>query len=123
MKQQNLSGYFSKDKVSTSPIYSLTFGNVQDGIYSKKCKPEHFMGKYQGFGISVSELKEMEKYKVHTIKIYYYGKRVNQLFESKIIQWINSNKTHVDTSRGANDMQKFVSTRDMVLLNQQKIKK
>lgn len=82
------------------------FGTIQDGTYYKTCKPEHFMFKYTGFGISQSELDIMKENNVKTIIITYLGKSGTIKYTSNIEQWLNSNKTH---TFGDKDTQRFLS--------------
>jgi hypothetical protein len=81
--------------------------------YTKQCKPQHFMRKYQGFGISISELEKMKQETIKYVLIRYHGKKGLQLFLSTTEQWIQSPLEHIDQSNGYNDPQKFVPLKEM----------
>jgi hypothetical protein len=80
--------------------------------YLKHCKPEHFMIKYQGFGISQSVLDTLVKQNVEFVYIIYEGKSVCE-YLCLTEQFLQSKKTHIFLDV---DLQKFVSTKDMRLV-------
>jgi len=89
------------------------FGEISSGTYQKSCKHEHFMIKYNGFGISQSELDLIKSKGGHTIIIKYFGKKSTIIYKSKLDQWFDSNKIHVF---GEDDVQKFLSIKDMEII-------
>lgn len=91
---------------------------VNAKIYQKVCRPHHFMGKFQGFGISTYELDEMLIQNIELIRIIYQGKTEMTTYVCSVKQYLESNKTHTFEN---DDLQKFVSASDMII--QQKVKK
>lgn len=85
----------------------------QYSFYIKTCKPEHYMKKFQGFGISDDELERMNENGISFVMIVYMGKRGVINYLSTIKQWMNSEKRHVDTSNGSDDPQTFLSESEM----------
>ena len=49
--------------------------NVETKEYICERKPEHFFVKFQGFGISMTEIVQCQERGVETIVIHYFGKR------------------------------------------------
>lgn len=78
--------------------------------YHSDRKPEHFMIKYQGFGVSQDILDHLKMLNITKIKIFYYGKTGKIMYVSELEQWFNSTKTHTDREI---DLQKFLSTSEM----------
>lgn len=75
-------------------------------------RPEHFMIKFSGFGISETILERLIGEKVKTIQIIYFGKETIK-YECPIESYIRTNKTF----NFNDDMQRFVSVRDMIVIN------
>jgi len=93
---------------------NLRFGSIVGmATYTKVCRPEHFMVKYQGFGISEEELDLLDRRGVKLVLINYVGKDGVRGYLSLVRQWTKSDKRHNDTSRGADDHQRFLSIKEM----------
>ena len=71
---------------------------------------KHFMIKYQGFGISQDVLDKLIKMNVKEVIINYHDVD-HHVYKCTIDQYINSKKTHTFEE---NDLQKFVSVKDMI---------
>lgn len=90
-------------------------GEIVDDTYITHRRPEHFMIKYHGFGISEDVLKQLEMMKISKIVIMYIGKQSTVKYFSTTSQYLNSVKTHVFKSNGKEDLQKFVSIKDYMI--------
>jgi len=86
-------------------------GVVTDTVYLKKCKKEHFMVKYNGFGISNKVLDKLKEIGVETVAIVYNGVRGEKRYSSKLSDWLNSLKG----SEYQGDKQSFLSLNEMKL--------
>ena len=84
-------------------------GVVDGKVYLKKCKKEHFMIKYHGFGISDKVLNKLKEIGVDTVAIVYDGMRGEKRYSSKLSDWLNSTKT----SEYEGDKQSFLSLNEM----------
>ena len=89
------------------------FGNkiVKMRVYQKNCNAKHFMVKYQGFGISETELEKLKLDKVDLIHIIYTGVKGIEDYIVTLNQYHNSNK---EWAFNDGDKQKFVSKNDML---------
>lgn len=93
----------------------MEYGKItQIKTYNKYCKPEHFMAKFQGYGISDVELEKIYSSGAKFVQIIYMGIKRNKIFLSHISQWKDSEKKYVDTSNGFEDPQTFLSEKDML---------
>ena len=90
-------------------------GRVIDGIYITHRKPEHFMRKYQGFGVSKEILDKLEKDGVNTIMIVYHGIKAVITREFNLKTYLNSTMTYNYQDK---DMQHFVKFKDGVLVDE-----
>jgi len=79
---------------------------LSEKTYYSTRKPEHFMVKYQGFGISQKVLDFLTRHECETVKIRYLGVKGQKEYTYKLSDFLNSEKTH--TFEGE-DLQKFVS--------------
>lgn len=86
-------------------------GVIEGKWYITKRKPEHFMRKYQGFGISKDILLELERRGIEDVRIIYEGKRGIKVFETQVSAFLRSSLVHIDRGK---DKQKFLSVRVMV---------
>lgn len=84
---------------------------VEPKCYQKVCEPEHYMIKFQGFGISESILQELQEEGVKIIRIIYMGKIETRVYITSVIEFTKSLKTH---NFNGNDLQYFVSIKDMI---------
>lgn len=84
---------------------------INPNMYQKICKPEHFMTKYQGFGISEYILDMLIQKDIKIIQIIYLGKTKTEVYITTTRQYINSNKKHTYKE---NDKQRFLSTKEMI---------
>lgn len=58
--------------------------NTELRRYSTIRKPEHYFKKYQGYGISLTEIKEMRRFGVNHIIIRYEGTNRNTIYIIKL---------------------------------------
>ena len=72
-------------------------------------KPEHFMRKYQGFGISDKTISELQEHGIKELTFKYLGSEKITLYKCELSQFVSSQLIH---SFGA-DTQRFVKTKDM----------
>lgn len=79
-------------------------GEVEGAVYYTTRKPEHYMVKFNGFGISEHILKELENKGVREIQIVYLGKK-RETYIFTLEDYIKS----PDTFNYNGDMQRFVS--------------
>ena len=80
-------------------------GVLEGRVYITYRRPEHFMRKFRGFGISETIIKDLELNGCETIKICYSGKN-NITYTSNINTWLKSSLTHNFENE---DLQIFVS--------------
>ena len=90
-------------------------GYINNKIYYSNRNEKHFMKKYQGFGISVSIIKQLLEAGCEDVFITYKGKKITK-YKCSLKQFIDSNKTHVFMDI---DLQNFVSCRDMINLSKE----
>jgi len=81
-------------------------GTVIGDTYFLIKKPEHFMGIFQGFGISQEVLDKLEN--VKKIKVLYMGIKGNVYYLFPIEDYINSKLIWKDKNE---DIQKFVKAK------------
>lgn len=93
----------------------LEYGTIRTAkIYRKVCKPEHYMVKFQGYGISYSEIERMAELATEFIEIVYKGKNGIRVYLSHFTQWVRSDKKYIDRSSGKDDLQVFLSENEML---------
>lgn len=85
-------------------------GIVEGNWYISKRRPEHFMKKFQGFGVSKQILLQLQEMGIQNIRIIYEGKRGVKVFESTVKAYLESDLIHID---GGKDKQKFLSIKQM----------
>jgi hypothetical protein len=85
---------------------------ITPSCYQKICRPEHFMMKFQGVGISENILLQLKQEGVTLIRIIYQGKTGIVIYITTVRTFLESTYTH---THDTNDIQKFVSTKDMVV--------
>lgn len=93
-------------------------GEIVGNIFYTERKTNHFMFKFQGFGISTDIIKRLVANNIEDIIITYYGKNTIK-YKVKLSQYINSKKIHVYSTEWNNyeeDEQRFVSVKDMEIL-------
>lgn len=90
----------------------LKVGIIENGTYKKTCKPEHFMRKYHGFGISQSILDELKKRGIERIEITYIGKKGIVIYHASVKEFDESSKTWMNEGT---DLQKFLSINEFRL--------
>lgn len=73
-------------------------------------KPEHYMRKYQGFGISEKVLMYLERVRIEKIRIIYEGKRGRKVYNPTVTQFKHSKLVQVD---GVDDRQFFVPEKEL----------
>jgi len=86
-------------------------GFMEDVIYYTTRKPEHFMIKYQGFGISQSIIDSLVKFGcIHICFDYLTAQGRFKRYTCPLRLFINTKKTHLFEE---DDLQVFVSIKDM----------
>ena len=88
-------------------------GDVVEDTYYSVRKPQHYMVKFNGFGISDSILEELKILGVKTIQINYIGRNGVKLFTCDINKYLNTNKLFTFKEGKMEDLQKFVGVEDM----------
>jgi len=92
----------------------FVFGTLSSiRAYVKVLRPQHFFKKYQGFGISITELAKIRDSGVKLILIKYIGSTTTYNYLSRPEQWFLSEITHEDQSNGYSDFQKVLGTKEM----------
>lgn len=81
-------------------------GKLDGEIYKIIKKPEHFMRMYQGFGISLVILNELNSKGCKYIEITYLGLKGIKTYNFTIEEYLNSKLEYIGKE---NDKQKFVS--------------
>lgn len=80
-------------------------------MYQRVCLPQHFMQKYQGFGISRSILNQLQREGIRFIRFIYQGKKGTYLYMATLRQYLHSKKVHTFNTT---DEQFFVSVSEMI---------
>ncbi len=88
-------------------------GNVIERVFYSTRRPEHFMVKFNGFGISETILEQLKELNVESIQINYLGKKGVEIFKCKLDKYLNSNQTFTFETNEIEDLQKFVDIDDM----------
>jgi hypothetical protein len=87
-------------------------GNIADGVFYTTRKPEHFMKKFQGFGLSKSVIGRCFAEGVTKVAFRYEGKEV-RYYHCDLKKFCDSTKEFNFAINGVLDPQKFVSIKDM----------
>jgi len=86
-------------------------GQLTDGIYtSHRIQNQHFMRIFQGYGVSLSVLKELNSLGCRKVRIVTEETNGISVYECPIKQFLESEKVFKNTP---SDKQHFVSVRDM----------
>lgn len=93
-------------------IINQQVGKINKRVYLTDRKPEHFMRKYHGFGISVNIINDLISEGVDIVIISYYGTKGLIRYRVTLEKFINSEKEYTDIRFGE-DPQKFVDINDM----------
>lgn len=89
-------------------------GMIQGTVYVKSCHKEHYMKKFQGFGISETVLTELLMRSVREVVIEYTAvDGLKEEYTSELNLWLESKLTYDYEG----DIQKFVPLRDMERTN------
>jgi len=92
----------------------IPFGEIiTPKTYQKLVNVEHYMTKYEGFGISQHVLDKLKQHHIKSIMFIYAGKRQLQVYMAATKQYLESIQTHMYKD---NDLQKFVSIDKMIQL-------
>jgi len=99
-------------------FFGKPVGRVINGVYIIDKAPEHFMRKFNGFGISNSLIEgELIPKGVRTVRMIYSGKQGVQVFESELQQFIESDREwdnrFLDDGKEIHDIQKFMDITKM----------
>ena len=85
-------------------------GEIKGEVYITWRKQEHFMFKYNGFGISQYLISFLKEQGVNMVIVDYKGDRTRKVFYCPLNQYIYSHKIHLF---GEEDVQRFVDINDM----------
>jgi len=88
-------------------------GNVIERVFYSTRRPEHFMVKFNGFGISESILEQLKELDVKIIQINYIGKKGVEIFKCELDKYLNSKHIFTFEIGEIEDLQKFVDIDDM----------
>lgn len=94
-------------------LKELTVGYIKDKTFYTYRKPEHFMRKYGGFGISVKILKELIERNIKDIVFIYDGSREKALFKTTTIYILGLGICEYDYTFGFDDKQFFIPLKEM----------
>jgi len=99
-------------RLSSTKIYyhQRMVGNIKNNIFYTTRKKEHYMVKYQGFGISKAVLDYLDNEGIMLIHIIYEGKRGVKEYECGIGKFLDSQQHHVFQD---DDLQHFVQEKSM----------
>ncbi|MGD9382114.1 MAG: hypothetical protein PVI03_06680 [Candidatus Thorarchaeota archaeon] len=98
-------------------------GEIEQDTYVTHRKKNHFMRKFQGFGISEKVISLLRARGVKKVRIMYWGERQNDVFECPLDDYDNSVLTYDYSGRLAKgDRQKFVPLNSMALVKREKVK-
>lgn len=98
---------------------STEHGTLLNGeIYSTNRNENHFFKKYQGFGISESELEICKKHGIKKIRIRYCGRKKNIIYEVpfKYTEYFEKYSYEKD---GVIDRQVILPTKEMKVLGEE----
>jgi hypothetical protein len=84
-------------------------GEINEDTYFTTRKPNHYMRIFQGFGISVCNLKRLQEIGIKKVQITYIGKSIEK-YSCPLDKFLTSEKEY---NYHGTDLQKFVSIKDM----------
>jgi hypothetical protein len=87
--------------------------NTVNKTYTTHRNPEHFMRKFNGFGISENILNQLVSKDIEEIIIIYHGKIKTYRYTCTTTQFLKSTKLFDNKENGITDPQRFVSINDM----------
>ena len=91
------------------------FGRIFKGRYVKDVNKDHFMIKFNGFGVSEGVLQELKQMNINQIlTIYNKVDGTKEYYLTSLNRYLESNLTHTFNET---DLQKFVPLKDMVKVN------
>jgi len=97
-------------------------GHVVNGTYVTARTQAHFMFKYQGFGLSEDIMRDLAHGGVDTVQLHYAGAHGTRVYSCPLAKFMQSAKRHVYERGRAKDAQRFVSARDMTVLDDRRTK-
>lgn len=98
------------DKEGSVYLNNKFVGEVRGSTYFTWRKPQHYMVKHHGFGISLTLLMALKSIGVYTVIIQYDGKTGKKFYKSTVDAFINS---ELEEEIEGFDKQKFMSENDM----------
>ena len=87
-------------------------GALTNGLYRTDRKPQHFMGMFQGFGISKNIIDSLDSRNCKEVLIYYFGTKGLTRYSTTIDQWVNSENQFMNEGE---DLQHIVPVREMTI--------
>jgi hypothetical protein len=94
-------------------LKDVTIGFIDKDIFYTRRKPEHFMRKYGGFGISSKILNELIRRGIQTVTFIYEGKKEHSKFTTTISKILELNITEYDYTFDFEDKQYFIPLGEM----------
>jgi hypothetical protein len=101
-------------------VIQTEFGNINTKTlnYFSHRKQEHFFIKYQGFGISVTEVDLCKKYGVKNIVLKYKGKNKNTLYKIKL-DYLKYMERYTNEEDGKCDEQYILPIKEMEIIGEE----
>lgn len=84
---------------------------VTPTVYQKICRPEHVFKKYEGIGISLTEIETMITNNIKIIRIIYEGTRGRIIYIATTKQYLETTNTHTYEEE---DTQKILPFKEML---------
>lgn len=91
-------------------------GKIEGDTYVVQKKPEHYMIKYRGFGVSVEVLNDLKSKGIKKIRMIYHGTNGEIIFQFPVEDYLNSPLSFTDRD---NDVQKFLKALSYELKTQE----
>lgn len=94
-------------------LKDITVGFIRENVFHTYRKPQHFMRKWGGFGISAQILKELINRNVREVAFIYDGVREKALFKTTTSKIVSLGIVEYDSTFGFQDKQYFIPTKEM----------
>ena len=91
-------------------------GRLAGDVYHTRRGQEHFMLKFQGFGLSECVIHDLLHAGCTTVQIHYEGAHGVIVYGCPLADFAQSQKQHVYKRGRKRDPQRFVSARDMAVV-------
>jgi hypothetical protein len=97
----------------TLRLQDVIVGFIKDKIFYTYRRPEHFMRKYGGFGISVKILNQLIERNIKDIIFIYEGKKEKSMFATTTMKILGLGIVEWDYTFGFEDKQYFIPLSEM----------